>query len=87
LRSSNDDGNKDSELLEMVRKERVFIPKPKSAFLQAVCVKCGTENVFFSNSTRDVKCRQCGEVLGRKTGGRVELTEAVGEEIRQIDYA
>ena len=71
----------------MVRRERVFIPKPKSAFLSATCVKCGTENVFFSNSTKDVKCKQCGEILAHKTGGQVELTESVAEEIKRLDYA
>ncbi|HKW05115.1 MAG TPA: 30S ribosomal protein S27e [Nitrososphaerales archaeon] len=71
----------------MVKKERVFIPKPKSAFLSGTCTKCGTENSFFSNSTADVKCRQCGEILAYKTGGRVELTENVGSEVRRLDYS
>jgi small subunit ribosomal protein S27e len=71
----------------MVKKERVFIPKPKSAFLSGTCVKCGTENVFYSNSTADVKCKQCGEVLALKSGGRVELTDSLAEEIKRLDYA
>jgi len=71
----------------MVQKERVFIPKPKSAFLSGTCVKCGTENVFFSNSTRDVKCKQCGEVLAYKTGGRIRLTESLAEEIKRLDFS
>ncbi len=71
----------------MVKKERVFTPKPKSAFLSGTCVKCGTENIFYSNSTHDVKCKQCGEILARKTGGRVELTDSLGEEIKRLDYA
>ncbi len=70
----------------MVRKERVFLPKPKSAFLSVTCVKCGTENIFYSNSARDVKCKQCGEILGYHTGGKVSLTESVAPEIKRLDY-
>jgi ribosomal protein S27E len=69
----------------MVRKERVSIPTPKSAFLSAVCVKCGAENVFYSNSTKEVKCRQCGEILAYNTGGKVETTDSVGREIKRLD--
>jgi ribosomal protein S27E len=71
----------------MVRKERVFTPKPKSAFLSGTCVKCGTENVFYSNATVDVKCKQCGEILATKSGGRVVLTDSLAEEIKRLDYA
>jgi small subunit ribosomal protein S27e len=71
----------------MVKKERVFIPKPKSSFLSGTCVKCGTENVFYSNATTDVKCKQCGEILAYKSGGRVELTDSLAEEIKRLDYA
>jgi ribosomal protein S27E len=72
---------------KLVKKERVFIPKPKSAFLSGTCVKCGTENVFYSNSSREVKCKQCGEILATNTGGRVELTDSLSEEIKRLDYA
>ncbi len=71
----------------MVRRERVFIPKPKSAFLSGTCVKCGTENIFYSNSARDVKCKQCGEILAHTTGGKVRLTESLGAEIKRLDYS
>ncbi|MHB1908642.1 MAG: eS27 family ribosomal protein [Nitrososphaerales archaeon] len=71
----------------MVRKERVFTPKPKSTFLSGTCIKCGTENVFYSNSTKDVKCKQCGEILATKSGGRVQFTESLGEEVKRMDYA
>jgi ribosomal protein S27E len=69
----------------MVRKERVGIPRPKSEFLAGTCIKCGTENIYYSNSAREVKCKQCGEVLAYNTGGRVELTESIGPEIRRLD--
>lgn len=70
----------------MVKKERVHIPKPKSAFLSGTCVKCGTDNVFYSNSAVDVKCKQCGEILGYKTGGRISITDSMGQEIKRLDY-
>jgi len=70
----------------MVKKERVHIPKPKSSFLSGTCVKCGTENVFYSNSARDVKCKQCGEILAYHTGGQVELSESISAEIKRLDY-
>jgi ribosomal protein S27E len=73
--------------MKLVRKERVYIPRPKSEFLTGTCVKCGAENNFFSNSTVDVKCKQCGSILAYKTGGRVELSENVGEEIKRLDYS
>lgn len=69
----------------MVRKERVSIPRPNSAFLSGTCVKCGTENVYYSNSSRDVKCRQCGEILAHNTGGKVSITENLGAELKRLD--
>jgi small subunit ribosomal protein S27e len=71
----------------MVKKERVFTPKPKSSFLSGTCVKCGTENIFYSNSAKDVKCKQCGEILAYKTGGRVEITDSLASEVKRLDFA
>jgi ribosomal protein S27E len=70
----------------MVSKERVSIPRPKSAFLSGTCIKCGTENVFYSNSAHQVKCKQCGEILAYNTGGKVELTESLAPEIKRLDF-
>ena len=70
----------------MVKKERVPIPRPNIQFLSGTCIKCGTENVFFSNSSREVKCKQCGEVLAYNSGGRVEYTESLGAEVKRLDY-
>ncbi len=69
----------------MVRKERVGIPRPKSEFQSGICVKCGTENVFYSNSAKEVKCKQCGEILAYNTGGRIEFTDSIGPEIKRLD--
>ena len=54
--------------------------------MSGICVKCGTENVFFSNSAVEVKCKQCGEVLAYNTGGRVEYSESLGPEVKRVDY-
>ncbi|MFI5419503.1 MAG: 30S ribosomal protein S27e [Nitrososphaerales archaeon] len=70
----------------VVRKERIPVPRPKSEFVQGVCVKCGTENVFYSNSSKEVKCKQCGEILAYNTGGKVEHSESLGAEIKRLDY-
>ncbi len=69
----------------MGNRERVSIPKPKSAFFSGTCVKCGTGNMFYSNSANDVKCKQCGEILARKTGGKVQLTDNLAAEIKRLD--
>ena len=69
----------------MVRKERVSIPRPNSTFISGTCVKCGTENVYFSNSSRDVKCKQCGEILANCTGGKVVPTDSLGAEVKRLD--
>ncbi len=73
--------------MRLVKKERIFTPKPKSEFLAGICVKCGTENIFYSNSSKDVKCKQCGEILAYKSGGRVELTDSLAAEIKKLDFA
>ena len=70
----------------MVRKERVSIPRPNSAFLSGTCVKCGTENVFYSNSSREVKCKQCGEILAYNTGGKIEYTKSLAAEVKRLDF-
>jgi len=73
-------------MINMVKKERISIPKPKSEFNSGTCVKCGTENVFYSNSTKEVKCKQCGEVLAYNTGGKVEYSESLGPVVKRLDF-
>lgn len=70
----------------MVKKERIGIPRPNSAFYAGTCVKCGTENIFYSNSTKEVKCKQCGEILAHNTGGKVEYTESLAAEVKRLDF-
>lgn len=71
----------------MVKKERVGIPRPSSSFLSGTCVKCGTENIFYSNSSLPVKCKQCGEVLAENTGGKIVYTASLAKEVKRLDFA
>ena len=71
----------------MVRKERIGIPRPSSSFLSGTCVKCGTENIFYSICAEPVKCRQCGEVLAENTGGKIIYTASLAKEVKRLDFA
>ncbi|MEM2081085.1 MAG: 30S ribosomal protein S27e [Candidatus Bathyarchaeia archaeon] len=50
-----------------------LIPKPKSRFLRIKCLKCGNEQLVFSNATSKVVCNVCAEVLAEPTGGKVKI--------------
>ena len=65
-----------------MKKEREFIPKPKSSFLLVKCPDCGEERPMYSASTRDVTFRGCGRTLATKTGGKVAVEAPV---IRRLD--
>ena len=65
-----------------MKREREFIPKPRSSFLLVKCPDCGEERPMFSTSTRDVTCRGCGRKLAGKTGGKVDLDAPV---IKRLD--
>ncbi|MDG6977525.1 MAG: 30S ribosomal protein S27e [Nitrososphaerota archaeon] len=65
-----------------MKREREFIPKPRSAFLLVKCPDCGEERPMFSASTRDVTCRGCGRKLAGKTGGKVEVEAPI---IKRLD--
>lgn len=50
-----------------------LIPKPNSAFLRVRCLKCGNEQLLFSNAVNKVKCNVCGETLAEPTGGKAKI--------------
>ena len=54
-----------------------LIPRPSSRFLRVKCTNCESEQVVFSHVTREVKCRTCGEVLAKPTGGKCEIRGSV----------
>jgi len=50
-----------------------FIPKPKSKFLRVKCLKCGNEQLLYSNAVNKVTCNVCSETLAEPTGGRAKI--------------
>jgi small subunit ribosomal protein S27e len=50
-----------------------LIPKPSSSFLRVKCLKCGNEQLVFSNAVNIVTCNVCGEVLAEPAGGKAKI--------------
>jgi small subunit ribosomal protein S27e len=50
-----------------------LIPKPRSSFLRVKCLKCGNEQLIFSNPTNKVVCNVCGETLAEPSGGKAKI--------------
>ncbi|TRO43287.1 30S ribosomal protein S27e [Candidatus Bathyarchaeota archaeon] len=50
-----------------------LIPKPRSKFLRVKCLKCGNEQLLFSNAVNKVICNVCDETLAEPTGGRAKI--------------
>jgi small subunit ribosomal protein S27e len=50
-----------------------LIPKPSSTFIRVRCLKCGNEQLLYSNAVNTVNCNVCGETLAEPTGGRVKI--------------
>jgi small subunit ribosomal protein S27e len=47
-----------------------LIPRPRSSFLQVKCLKCGNEQMIFSNAVNRVNCNVCGTELAEPSGGK-----------------
>jgi small subunit ribosomal protein S27e len=67
---------------EKLRRERIPIPKPRSAFYLVQCTNCGGEQTIFSASSTDVNCKNCGTVIAEKTGGRARVNAVI---LRRVD--
>jgi small subunit ribosomal protein S27e len=65
-----------------MRKERIPIPKPRSAFYLVQCTNCGTEQTIFSAATSDIKCKNCESVVSEHTGGKSRITAVI---LRRVD--
>ncbi len=65
-----------------VKREREFVPKPRTSYVLIKCPDCGEERVMFSASTRDVTCKGCGRKLAESTGGKVKVDAQV---IKRLD--
>jgi small subunit ribosomal protein S27e len=54
-----------------------LIPKPSSSFLRVKCLKCGNEQLVFSNVVNKVTCNVCGETLATPSGGKAKINGEV----------
>jgi len=50
-----------------------LIPKPRSKFLRVKCLKCGNEQLLYSNAVNKVTCNVCGETLAEPSGGKAKI--------------
>ena len=56
--------------------KETIIRWPTSKFIKVRCLKCRNEQVIFDKAATEIKCLNCGEVIARPTGGKVELINA-----------
>lgn len=54
-----------------------LIPRPTSRFLRVRCRTCESEQIIFSHTTREIKCRNCGDTLAEPTGGKAKINGPV----------
>ncbi len=59
--------------MEYMSEWNKLIPKPKSQFLRVKCMKCGNEQLLYSNPVNKVTCNVCGETLAEPTGGKAKI--------------
>jgi small subunit ribosomal protein S27e len=65
-----------------MKKERILIPKPRSAFLLIKCPNCDNEQVVFSSTNIDIKCKVCDSLIAQRTGGKARI---LGSVIKRLD--
>jgi len=65
-----------------MKKEKIFMPKPRSVFLLVRCSNCGNEQVIFSSITINMNCRVCDHLLAQKTGGKAKI---FGTVLKRLD--
>ena len=56
-----------------MKKMHIPIPEPRSRFLSVKCEQCGKENIVFSHTTIDIKCKSCKSIIAERTGSRARL--------------
>ncbi|MCP8314808.1 MAG: 30S ribosomal protein S27e [archaeon] len=64
-----------------MKKERILIPKSRSAFLLVRCSNCGNEQVVFSSPTVDIKCKVCDSLIAQRTGGKAKMLGTVSRRL------
>lgn len=55
------------------KKKHIPIPEPRSNFLSVKCKQCSKENIVFSHTTIDIKCKSCNAIIAERTGSRAKL--------------
>jgi len=50
-----------------------LVPKPRGKFLRVKCLKCGNEQLLYSNAVNKVTCNVCGEILAEPAGGKAKI--------------
>lgn len=68
----------------MVKRRKILIPQPRSRFLKVICRTCGAENIVFSHATYPARCKVCGTVLVRSTGGKARILRDRAEVIAEL---
>lgn len=58
------------------------ILKPRSSFLKVRCSQCSNEQIVFEKPASNIKCRVCGKLIVKSTGGKgkflAEILEVYG---------
>lgn len=65
-------------------KRKILIPQPRSKFLKIQCKTCGSENIVFSHATFPARCKICGTILVKPTGGRAIILRDRAEVIAEL---
>lgn len=60
-----------------MKKRKILIPQPKSAFYRIKCPECGNEQIIFSHATTVVRCFVCRAILAKPTGGKAKIDEKI----------
>jgi len=55
------------------------LPHPASTYLRVKCPDCGNVAMIYSHSKTVVKCKVCGAVLAKPTGGKARILGQVLE--------
>lgn len=50
-----------------------LIPRPRSSFVRVKCLKCGNEQLVFSNAVNQVGCNVCGSAIAEASGGKAKI--------------
>ncbi|MEM3403632.1 MAG: 30S ribosomal protein S27e [Nitrososphaeria archaeon] len=66
----------------MVKKEKILVPKPRSAFCEIECSNCKTRRIIFSASTTTIKCPSCNALLCESRGGKAKI---YGNILKRLD--